>query len=314
MAGWRFPLNPRAETENPAMPIIVGVPRSGTTLLRFMLDSHPLLAIPPETGFLPCIATSAEAGRIGKEDLFRVVTAFPPDAPGWDDFGLDKNEYWKELQRVEPFTVTEGVRAFYRLYARKENKPRCGEKTPGYCEHIPAIRGMLPEAHFLHIIRDGRDAALSLRRTWFAPGKDMPTLAAYWKRLVRRAREAGLGSPAYLEVRYEDLVTNPQPTLQAICSFINLVFHPAMLRYWERTPVRLREHKTRRRADGGVIVTHEQRLEQQRLTTRSPQSGRISRWRIEMTAQEHAEFLGVAGDLLEELGYDHGVAHPTGLT
>jgi hypothetical protein len=285
------------------MPIIVGVPRSGTTLLRFMLDSHPLLCIPPETGFLPRVAASAELGSFAKEDLFRIVTTFPPEAPGWEDFGLEADEYWTELQRVERFTAGEGLRALYRLYARKQNKPRYGDKTPGYCEHLPAIQSILPEAHFVHIIRDGRDAALSLRKMWFAPGRDMPTLAAYWKRLVRSAREAGLGSPSYMEVRYEDLVTNPQPALETICSFLGLTFHPEMLRYWERTPSRLIEHRTRRRLDGSVIVTHEQRLEQQRLTMSCPQPGRVSRWKTKMTAQEHSEFLAVAGGTLKELGY-----------
>jgi len=286
------------------MPIIVGAPRSGTTLLRFMLDSHPVLCIPPETGFLPTVAAAAEMGGFAKEELFRIVTTFPPDAPGWADFGLETDEYWTELQRIEPFTAGEGLRAFYRLYARKQNKPRYGEKTPGYCEHLPAIRNLLPEAHFVHIVRDGRDAALSLRTRWFAPAQDMPTLAAYWKGLVRSAREAGLGSPSYMEVRYEDLVTNPRPALENICSFLGLTFHPAVLRYWERTPTRLIEHRTRRRLDGSVVVTHEQRLDQQRLTMCSPQPERVFRWKTEMTEQEQSEFLAVAGDTLKELGYE----------
>jgi len=285
------------------MPIVVGSPRSGTTLLRFMLASHPLLCIPPETGFLPVVAAAAAMGGFAKEDLFRIVTTFPPEGPGWEDFGLEADNYWTELQRVEPFTAAEGLRAFYRLYARKQNKPRYGEKTPAYCEHLPAIRNLLPEAHFIHIIRDGRDASLSLRNRWFAPAQDTPTLAAYWNGLVRSARDAGLGSPSYMEVRYEDLVTNPQPALETVCSFLGLTFHPAMLRYWERTPSRLEEHSTRRRLDGSVIVTHEQRLDQQRLTMSSPQPERVFRWKTEMTAQEQAEFLAVAGELLSELGY-----------
>jgi hypothetical protein len=207
------------------------------------------------------------------------------------------------LQRVEPFTMGEGLRAFYRLYAKRQNKPRYGDKTPTYCEHLPAIRSLLPEARFLHIIRDGRDVALSLRGRWFAPGQDIPTLAGYWSRLVGCAREAGLGSPSYREVRYEDLVTDPRPVLESICSFLGLVFHPAMLRYWERTPSRLNEHRTRRRIDGSVLVTHEQRLDQQRLTMCHPQLGRILRWKTEMTAQEQSEFLAVAGETLKELGY-----------
>jgi hypothetical protein len=189
------------------------------------------------------------------------------------------------------------------MYAAGQNKPRYGEKTPGYCEHLPAIRKLLPEAHFVHVIRDGRDASLSLRARWFAPGQDMPTLAAHWNRLVRSAREAGMGSASYLEVRYEELAANPQPALETVCRFLGLAFHPAMLRYWERTPSRLEEHKTRRRLDGSVVVTHRQRLDQQRLTMSPPQPDRIFRWKTEMTPQEQAKFLAVAGKTLRELGY-----------
>ncbi len=292
-----------AEASSEPMPIIVGVPRSGTTLLRFMLESHPRMAIPPETGFLACIANSDTGGAYDRHALFRIVTGFPPEAPGWHDFGIDAEQYWGELQRIEPFTAAEGVRAFYRLYAERQRKPRYGEKTPGYCEHISVIGRMLPEARFVHIIRDGRDVALSLRPMWFAPGRDMRTLATYWLRLVRHAREAGCRSPAYMEIRYEELVTNPRPVLERLCGFLRLDFHPVMLRYWERTPGRLKEHGARLRPDRSIVVTHEQRVDQQRRTMCPPEPARAFRWRLDMTTEECTEFVRVAGDMLEELGY-----------
>ena len=68
------------------MPIVVGVPRSGTTLLRFMLDSHPSLAIPPETGFLAPLAASPVRAI---DEVFDVITGWPPESPAWPDFGID---------------------------------------------------------------------------------------------------------------------------------------------------------------------------------------------------------------------------------
>lgn len=285
------------------MPVIVGAPRSGTTLLRFMLDSHPQLAIPPETGFLIPAATLVD-DRVDPRELYRLITNYPPDFPGWDDFGVAREQLWREMERLEPFTVAGAVRAFYRLYAQKQNKPRYGDKTPVYCGHIAAIGRLLPEARFIHILRDGRDVALSLRKTWFAPGKDMTTLARHWREIVLSGREAGMAPDRYCEVRYEELVRAPQAILETVCRFIALPFDPASLSYWTRTPERLREHKTRRRLDGSVVVTHEQRLEQQRLTMRPPQADRISAWRTEMTPAERAEFHSAAGDLLGELGYE----------
>lgn len=285
------------------MPIIVGVPRSGTTLLRFMLDSHPLLAIPPETGFL-----SQPLGwwkRIApREALYRSVTRLPFMSGPWRDFGLDAREFRSELQKIEPFDPAEGFRAFYRLYAKNQNKPRYGDKTPLYCGHMPHIEGLLPEAHFIHIIRDGRDVALSLRPLSFTPGKDIPTLATYWCRLVQNAREAGRRCYAYTEVRYEALVSDPSSVLEPLCHFLKLEFDPVMLCYWQRTPQRLKEHKARYGMDGRTLVSQEQRLLQQRLSLQPPQAGRVACWRKQMTETERGDFRHYAGEMLEELGYE----------
>src|SRR6185503_15592945 len=107
-------------------------------------------------------------------------------------------------------------RSFYRLYANRHGKTRWGDKTPVYCKHIDAIRRVLPESRFIHIIRDGRDVALSLRQIWFSPGPDIETQAKYWSDCVRAARSAGLGRNDYFEIRYEELVLNPKATLKKV--------------------------------------------------------------------------------------------------
>lgn len=289
------------------MPMIVGVPRSGTTLLRFMLDSHPLLAIPPETGFVVWASrlrpTRWMQGATTREALFRIVTRLPFKSGPWQDFGLTAEEFREELRRITPFDVGEGLRAFYRLYAQKQSKPRYGDKTPLYCRHMPAIERVLPEAHFIHIIRDGRDVALSLRATWFAPGRDMRTLGQYWSKMVRNTREAGRAANAYMEVRYEELIEDPVTMLNAVCRFLKLDFDAAMLRYWERTAERLEEHQAHYGMGGRVAVTHEQRLVQQRLTRQPPRAERISCWKREMTPEERSEFARSGGEMLKELGY-----------
>jgi hypothetical protein len=286
------------------MPFLIGAPRSGTTLLRFMLDAHPLLSIPPETGFLAAAAALPAGAEEAREKLFGLVTAYPPEAPSWSDFGLDPGEFWDALLAIDPFDIPEGFRAFYRLYAARQCKPRYGDKTNDFCRHIPGIERILPESRFIHIIRDGRDAALSMRRQWVAPGRDMKTLALYWRMFVGSAREAGARTAAYMEVRYENLLLDPLSTLKSICAFVDLRFDPAMLQYWERTAERLKEHKTRYRVDGTIQVTHEQRVYQQRLTMQPPQASRIGCWKEEMTFSEQSEFLRFAGDTLEELGYE----------
>ena len=285
------------------MPVIIGVPRSGTTMLRFMLDAHPVLAIPPETGFL---VRSLPWLRVlnAREALFRTVTRLPFKSGAWQDFGLDAREFREELWKIEPFTLSEGFRTFYRLYARKQNKARYGDKTPLYCEHVAAIEKLLPEAHFIHIIRDGRDVALSLRPMPFAPGRDIKTLALYWRRLIQNGRQSGRHCRAYMEIRYEALVRDPASVLVPICSFLELDFDLVMLRYWERVAERLKEHGSRSRIDGRPLLTREQRLFQQRLTTEPPQLERVFGWKNAMSRSERAEFSQFAGDTLQELGYE----------
>jgi DNA-binding transcriptional ArsR family regulator len=281
-------------------PFIVGAPRSGTTLLRLMLDSHPDLAIPPETGFLPR-AARLHLSLLLRPRLFNLVTR---STPAWSDFHLDRSEFCQALEQIRPFTVSEGIRAFYRLYAQKHGKFRSGDKTPLYALEMPAIRSLLPEAHFIHIIRDGRDVALSLRKTWFTPSKEITALARYWVRIVKTARAQGRNSSTYFELRYEDLLTDTEVNLRAICRSLQLDFHPCMLEYWRTAPQRLEEHEGRNRRDGTVVVTRDQRLEQQRLTTYPPQLNRAGGWRQAMSVQEAKAFRDVAGPLLEELGYE----------
>ncbi|MDT7779330.1 MAG: hypothetical protein QOC99_1842 [Acidobacteriota bacterium] len=286
------------------MPIIVGSPRSGTTLLRLMLDTHPELAIPPETGFLALGPKFRGRGDKLRERFFHALINHPQPAPVWPDFEISEEAFQTALSAINPFSVSKGYRTFYRLYAARFGKTRWGDKTPLYCLDIDAIRQTLPEARFIHIIRDGRDAALSLRRMWFSPGWEIETQAAYWRRCVLAARRAGTGRADYIEVRYEDLILSARETLNRLCAFIDLDYDEAMLRYYERAPERLKEHKGRFLPDSTVLRSQEQRLSQQKRTTEPPDPACVFAWKSALSSQEQERFRLVAGDLLSELGYE----------
>jgi hypothetical protein len=286
------------------MPIVVGSPRSGTTMLRLMLDAHSQLAIPPETGFLTVAEKLTGKGDRLREKFFHAITNYPESLPCWPDFDIAKEDFRIALAAIGPFNVADGCRAFYRLYAERRGKSRWGDKTPLYCRHLNAIRRVLPEARFIHIIRDGRDAAMSLRRMWFSPGWEIETQASYWRDCVLAARRAGVGCGYYLEVRYEDLVLNTRETLERICAHVELQFEDAMLSYYRQAPERLKEHKGRATPDGKIFLTHEQRLAQQQRTTQPPDPSCVFAWKQTMDADEVQKFRRVAGDLLHELGYE----------
>lgn len=294
------PFAPKEESGLPPAPFIVGAPRSGTTLLRLMLDAHPALAIPPETGFLPAVL--ALRSRAAPAAFLSLVTGFET----WSDFGLEARDLAAALRDLTPFSLAEAVRAFYLRYARRFGKRLWGDKTPDYGLHLPAIRSLLPEARFIHLIRDGRDVALSLRPLWFAPSRRVQDLARHWVQRVSTTRALGRGSSHYLEVRFEDLVRRPADQLAVLCRFLGIDYDPAMLRYHERASTRLDEHQERRHGNGSLRLAKAERRSQQWRTQLPPDLSRIGCHRSEMTPEERRAFEGVAGGLLRELGYEVG--------
>ena len=307
----RVPVAPRAPTEAGArarprpfpMPVVVGCPRSGTSLLAVMLDSHPALAVPPETSFIAPVSWLHGPSDSLRRDFFDIVTADRITVSNWSDFGLDKDVFWRRLEATEPFTVSAGLRAFYALYAEQEGKPRYGEKTPGYVLLMPQIAALLPEAHFIHIIRDPGDTALSLRKTWFAPGQDFRVLGTEWRKHVEAGRRAASLVRRYLEVRFENLVLHPERELQRVCDFLALAWDTRMLDYGEQGAARLGRLQGRLHAHGPVMVEREERTRIHANLTRAPDAERLEVWRREMTAAERSVLEDAAGPLVRELGY-----------
>ena len=291
-----------APPRRPPLPVIVGCPRSGTSLLAVMLDSHPQVAVPPETAFLGPVAWLYGSSEVVRRTFFDVVTADRITVSNWSDFGLDKDEFWRTLQAIEPFTVSAGLRAFYALYAERERKPRYGEKTPGYVFLMPPIAALLPEAHFVHVIRDPGDTVLSLRKTWFAPSQDFRVLADEWRKHVEAGRRASGLVRRYLEVRFEDLVLHSERELKRVCEFVSLSWDPAMLDYGERGAARIERLQGRLHARG-PLIDRGQRTTIHANLTRAPDADRLDVWRREMTAAERRELEDAAGPLVRELGY-----------
>src|SRR5919204_347134 len=124
-------------------------------------------------------------------------------------------------------------------------------KTPHYVTALPRIGRALPEARFVHVIRDGRDVALSTNRRLVELRGSRPVpierMAKRWRHRILSARGVTQVADRYLEVRYEDLVRDTEPTLRRGCEFINLAYGPAMLAYHERAAERLEEMDRERR-------------------------------------------------------------------
>jgi hypothetical protein len=296
----------REDMNRPLAPFVVGVNRSGTTLLRLMLDAHPQLAIPPETHFVPDVIRLARRDGGTRVRMVRTMTRHAR----WGDFGLDAKELRGRVAHVKPARSGPVVRAFYELYAESQGKPRWGDKTPRYMRAMPRIQRALPEARFIHIIRDGRDVAISQNERALTGGnQSMAEAAGRWQRRINTARAHAADLPTYREVRYEDLVSDPEQTLKGICDYIELPYDEAMLRYYERAADRLAElDRDLGHGDEGPVRAGSERLEGHAMTLKPPSTERCGRWRDEMAAADAVEFERVAGELLTELGYETGAS------
>ena len=305
-AARRFARNVAGVRQPPfAVPFICGATRSGTTLLRLMLDSHPELAIPGETHFIvPMIKATWRRGQ-SADELADLIVA----SERWGDFHLDEAEVRARLRGVDPLNCADAVREFFRLYAERQGKERWGDKTPGYVRSMRLIQKVLPEARFIHIIRDGRDVALSVVPRSWGPST-IEEAADNWRRRIEVARRQKPHLRHYLEVHYEDLVTDTEAVLRQVAAFCELDFDPTMLRYHERAAERLAEKARDLQKPWGTI-TAESRIESHALAERPPQPDRVARWRTEMPEADRRAYEAIAGDMLTAVGYELGaVAEP----
>jgi hypothetical protein len=270
-------------------PYIVGVDRSGTTLLRAMLASHPDLAIPDEANFR--LKLSVKPERYEQADGID-LEAFVPDlfADGmFRSWGLSEEETRMALQAAAPRSFADAMRALFLHAARKEGKTRYGDKTPQGVMVMPRLSRLFPEARFIHIIRDGRDVALShIHTEGFIPSA--AEVAIKWKTMIERGQSDGriLGPERYREVRYEQLVERPEAVVHSLCGYIELDFHASMLRYFER-PLE-------------VLGATQPGIGFHASLYKPPTKG-LRNWRAQMKAPDLEIFEAIAGDLLERLGY-----------
>lgn len=266
---------------------IVGKGRSGTTLVRAMLTSHPDLAIPPETHFIVPLAENRKVALDGGlVDLEAFMTRLQAH-PGWGRMGIPFEDLERDLTTDPPSTYSDAIRRLFELYARREGKSRYGDKSPGQVLSIDTLALLFPEARFVHVVRDGRNVMLSNLETDFGPASVVEG-ALVWRRLVLEGRRSGASlTPArYCEVRYEDLLGDPETELARLCAFASLDYDEEMLRYFERADKM------------GASAAHHRNL-------RLPPTKGLRDWRTQMSTRHIAMFETLAGDALEEFGYEH---------
>lgn len=212
---------------------IIGAQRSGTTLLRYILSSHPRIYIPPESNFIPRYFGADPIGTFSREQAIQIVQeilTYRMFFKDWTHEPIDAESFVDSLPHLTPEYF---VDALYTQYASFYDAQRWGDKTPIYSDYVDLLDQIFPDAQFIHIIRDGRDVALSMLKSYQNIRffyVDMYYAASVWKQRVNIARRAGkrVGQDKYYELHYENLTANPAYEIKRICDFLEEDYHENM--------------------------------------------------------------------------------------
>jgi hypothetical protein len=258
--------------------LVVGCPRSGTSLVRDLLRAHSRITFPHETRTLPRLLRmhgdppdAAAARRLASDLLV---------ASGIRRWGLDAGP--RSLEHHRSFSAM--VEDLFDRYAATQSKPRWGEKTPQYARELPAMRRVFPGAQVVHVIRDPRAVVASLLRRPWGPAT-VRGAAVMWRDTVTAARRDGPALP-YHELRYEALVERPEETLRDLCAFLGEQFETGMLRP-DRPPADT-PWSWSAEADERILVPPDPDLD----------------------GRDRATIAWEAGGLMDELGYVPGPRRP----
>jgi hypothetical protein len=267
---------------------VVGCHRSGTNLLYDTLLSAGGFAI--YRGYLPVYKMLVpKFGAMNNTANRRRIVDTWLRSKGYRRSGLDAMLLRRKLL-AEAVSAGDFMRIVMNQICASQGVSRWALYDADNLLYISKIKRDIPEAIFVHIIRDGRDIALSLKTMggftpffWNRRPGSLDETAIYWQWMVRKGREQGCKFPAdYIEVHYEDLVTNPAETLQRLGQFIDQELDYGRIQS----------------ASLGSL-----RSANSSFNEESARNTPVNRWKQVLSSREVSQLEDLIGDLLEELGY-----------
>ncbi|MDP2722974.1 MAG: sulfotransferase [Bacteroidales bacterium] len=281
-------------TEIPFL-FIVGRPRSGTTLLRTLFDAHTNVVIPPECQFVVNLY-----GKYGKKTFWSKTDLehfYQELQTQWrfELWKLDNDLLMKRLLTQEGQNSYGNIcKTVYGTYASvfpKQEVLLFGDKNPGYTIYTKRLLKIFPNAKFIHITRDYRDNFVSIKNVDFE--LPLPALAGqkwvyFYKKIHHDAQE---NPEAYFHIRYEDLVSNPESNMKAMCSFAGIEYQPGILNFHEKKDDVMKLYSP-------VILQKYQASLLKKINT-----NRIGLWKKELTEKEIRLLDYTVGAYAEKSGY-----------
>lgn len=274
---------------------IIGSERSGTTLILAILACHPRLAVPEVTWYYPRFRPYLHTyGQLEDEANFKTLAhemAYGLRVPFWRMPDANPATFGDEIaaRAIDIEQSFAGIfSAMFARYAEHVNKPRWGEKTPGNVFYVEQILEDFPNAQFVYIYRDCRDASAEFIDSQFGP-TNAYSAAVMWRdgqQAVKPYRES-LGPDQWFNIRYEDFVRNPIDLLRRMCAFLGEDYDDALMEF-HTTPVAQRRGKTK----DNWALAHP-------ITDRH-----VGIYKNQLSVDQQRIMAWVAGDLMHELGYD----------
>jgi hypothetical protein len=270
---------------------VIGCHRSGTNLMYDTLLSSGGFAI--HRGFLPIYKMLIPRfGRIDKRENRKRIVETWLRSKGFRRSGLDAGSISEQLM-AGCRTGGDFIRIVMDNIAREQKAPRWALYDPDNALRMAEVKRDFPNALFVHMIRDGRDIALSLKKMggfqplpWDRKSRGLEATAMFWEWVVRRGRKGGRQFPNdYIEVRYEDLVSNPRETLNRLGPFLD---HD------------LDYDRIQQRALGRLTESNSSFREEQATKEKiNP----VGRWKERLTPAQVGALEALVGECLAEIGY-----------
>jgi glycosyltransferase involved in cell wall biosynthesis len=286
-----------AHRRSTAPVFVLGCPRSGTTLLYHMLlSAGNFVVYRAESQVFNLLEPRFGDLRIARNRR-KLLEAWE-NSSLFTKTGLEASQV-EQAVMANCENAGDFLRIVMELMARKQGVERWAETTPDHLLALPRIKQTIPDALVIHIIRDGRDVALSLeKQQWIRPfpwdhGKELLTAATYWEWIVNQGRKHGrtLGND-YKEVRYEDLVADPRSTLTDLGEFVGQ---------------ELDYDRIQRVGIGSVSRPNSSFDGDKKAGSFHP----VARWRKSLSEQQLVQVEGLIGQTLDTLGYSREATQPS---
>jgi hypothetical protein len=266
---------------------ITGPGRSGTTLLRAILDARPDVRIPGETHFYTTyrIENLARFHFLTRGNYLKAVRRYP----AWRHVCYEQLDWarFTEIAQAMPAERASILRAYLQACAEAAGATRLGEKTPGHIRTLGRIWRDFPEARVIHVMRDPRAVAASyLGHDLYARvfGADVTRAALKWLEAARIHRRVQ-ADPRYMLLRYEDLVAAPEASLARVQDFLGMTPDPDLLTRYEKARLVLPDNPNHQNINRPLT------------------SAGLDSWRRKLPATDQALIDAFAGPYLPDFGY-----------